>query len=30
VYCQNAISQNALSGDPKARLDRLRALLASE
>ena len=30
LYYENAISQKALSGDPKAQLDRLPALLASE
>jgi alkylation response protein AidB-like acyl-CoA dehydrogenase len=30
LYYKNAISQNALFGDPKAQLDRLKALLASE
>ena len=30
LYYRNAISQKALSGDPKAQLGRLPALLASE
>ena len=30
LYYKNAISQNALFGDPMAQLDRLRALLASD
>ena len=30
LYYKNAISQNALFGDPKAQLDRLQALLASD
>jgi alkylation response protein AidB-like acyl-CoA dehydrogenase len=30
LYFKNAIASNALFGDPKAQLDRLRALLATE
>ena len=30
LYYENAISQKALSGDPKVQLDRLPALLAGE